>query len=110
MSAGRVLLALHIPNQARKAEETKMFAANAYRIRFADGEDGEALTQLAGSGSQRPLDGRVLIGDRIARSCYDRFCAATASRAATASHAPRLPPRVGSGSSTLPRTPASQSQ
>jgi hypothetical protein len=40
-----------------------MFAANAYRIRFADREDADALTQLAERGSQRPLDGRVLIGE-----------------------------------------------
>jgi hypothetical protein len=40
-----------------------MFAANAYRFRFAHGEDAPALKQLAESGSQRPLDGRVLIGE-----------------------------------------------
>jgi hypothetical protein len=40
-----------------------MFAANAYRIRFADRGDADALTRLAEGGSRRPLGGRVLIGE-----------------------------------------------
>jgi hypothetical protein len=40
-----------------------MFAANAYRIRIANRKDADALTELARSGSLRPLGGRVLIGE-----------------------------------------------
>jgi hypothetical protein len=39
-----------------------MFAANSYRIRVATAEDADALQHLAGRNSQRPLSGRVLIG------------------------------------------------
>jgi hypothetical protein len=40
-----------------------MFAANAYRIHFATPENTDALRRLAERGGQRPLDGRVLIGE-----------------------------------------------
>lgn len=39
-----------------------MISANAHQIRFATDEDGDALRRLAESDSQKPLDGRVLIG------------------------------------------------
>jgi hypothetical protein len=39
-----------------------MISANAHQIRFATHEDRDALRQLADSDSQKPLDGRVLIG------------------------------------------------
>ena len=39
-----------------------MFAPNAYRIRFATAEDADTLRRLAERGPQRPLRGRVLIG------------------------------------------------
>jgi hypothetical protein len=39
-----------------------MIAANAYRIRYAAEADTVALTRLADQSSQRPLAGRVLIG------------------------------------------------
>jgi hypothetical protein len=40
-----------------------MFAANAYRIHFATAADADALHELAENCSQRPLEGRVLIGE-----------------------------------------------
>jgi len=40
-----------------------MFAANAYRIRFATVEDADILGRLAGRESQQPLVGRILIGE-----------------------------------------------
>jgi hypothetical protein len=39
-----------------------MLPANAYRIRYATADDADALSRLAEQGSQRPLGGRVLIG------------------------------------------------
>jgi hypothetical protein len=39
-----------------------MFAANAYRIRFATTADADTLQQLAERESQQPLVGRVLVG------------------------------------------------
>jgi hypothetical protein len=39
-----------------------MFAANAYRIRFATTADADTLQQLAERESQEPLVGRVLVG------------------------------------------------
>jgi hypothetical protein len=39
-----------------------MFGPNAYRIRFATGEDAETLRDLADRDSEQPLVGRVLIG------------------------------------------------
>jgi hypothetical protein len=39
-----------------------MFDANSNRIRFATEEDAHALRRLAEQSSQRPLAGRVLIG------------------------------------------------
>jgi hypothetical protein len=39
-----------------------MIAANPYRIRYATTDDADALTRLAEQSSQRPLAGRVLIG------------------------------------------------
>jgi hypothetical protein len=40
-----------------------MVSANLYRIRFATGEDADALRDLAERESQQPLDGRVLVGN-----------------------------------------------
>jgi hypothetical protein len=40
-----------------------MFAANTYRIRFANGEDAGAVRRLAGQGCRRPLGERVLLGE-----------------------------------------------
>ena len=40
-----------------------MFPANAYVIREADAADESAVTRLAELDSQRPLSGRVLIGE-----------------------------------------------
>ena len=40
-----------------------MFAANAYPIHIATADDVDALQQLAKRCSQRPLEGRVLIGE-----------------------------------------------
>jgi hypothetical protein len=40
-----------------------MFAANAYRIRFATVEDADILRRLAERDSQQPLVGRILIGE-----------------------------------------------
>jgi hypothetical protein len=53
-----------------------MFAPNAYRIRFADAKDAETLRGLAERAGQRPLVGRVLIGQidwkpAAALSLYD---------------------------------------
>lgn len=39
-----------------------MYAANANRIRFADGRDAETLKRLAARAGQQPLVGRVLLG------------------------------------------------
>jgi hypothetical protein len=40
-----------------------MFAANTHAIRLADDEDAIGLRRLAELDSQRPLGGRVLIGE-----------------------------------------------
>jgi hypothetical protein len=40
-----------------------MFETNTDRIRFATEEDADTLRSLAERASQKPLDGRVLIGD-----------------------------------------------
>jgi hypothetical protein len=40
-----------------------MFAANTYRIRLAAEGDTDTLRRLAELSSDRPLDGRVLIGE-----------------------------------------------
>ena len=40
-----------------------MFAANTYKLRFATGDDADALRRLAELDSRPPLAGRVLIGD-----------------------------------------------
>jgi hypothetical protein len=41
-----------------------MFAANTYRIRIATDEDTDTLNRLAAHRALRPLEGRVLIGER----------------------------------------------
>ena len=40
-----------------------MFAVNTYHIRVAKAEDMDTLHRLAEQNSERPLDGRVLIGE-----------------------------------------------
>ena len=41
-----------------------MFATNTYRIRIATEEDTDTLNRLAAHRALRPLEGRVLIGER----------------------------------------------
>lgn len=45
-----------------------MFAANTYRIRFANGDDTAALRRLSGQGCRLPLGRRVLIGELDGRT------------------------------------------
>jgi hypothetical protein len=40
-----------------------MYAANTYKIRMATDDDAEALRRLAELDSQRPLGGRLMIGE-----------------------------------------------
>jgi hypothetical protein len=40
-----------------------MFAANTYRIHLATDQDADTLSDLAHRTAQRPLEGRVLIGE-----------------------------------------------
>jgi hypothetical protein len=40
-----------------------MYAANTYKIRMATDDDAEALRRLAELDSQRPLGGRIMIGE-----------------------------------------------
>lgn len=113
-----------------------MFGPNAYRIRFATADDAETLSDLAGSASQQPLVGRVLIGqlngtpaaaislhdgrviaDRSRRT--DQLAAALRTRAgairafeATPSLADRLRAAFASynGGPTVVRAPVSRSE
>jgi hypothetical protein len=40
-----------------------MYAANTYKIRMATDDDAEGLRRLAELDSQRPLGGRIMIGE-----------------------------------------------
>jgi hypothetical protein len=40
-----------------------MYGTNAYVIRLATDDDGDAVTRLAALDSARPLEGRVLVGE-----------------------------------------------
>ena len=40
-----------------------MYAANTYKIRMATDDDADALRRLADLDSQRPLGGRIMIGE-----------------------------------------------
>jgi hypothetical protein len=40
-----------------------MYAANTYKIRMATDDDADALRRLADLDSQRPLRGRIMIGE-----------------------------------------------